>query len=158
VNPRRCLLLVALAAACGRASAPRPAPAPASAPPAPVQPVTKPTPAPAPEAAAEEPADLKAEDREQDPRSAAVKLKLSVSPPTVATVSWGRKKMGDLKPNHMTLELERPRGSGPLELLVRAEGFLPHHVRLYTDRDDKLAVRLVRATEASRLLGYRPPQ
>jgi hypothetical protein len=84
-----------------------------------------------------------------------VKVKLIVTPAAKGTVHWGRKKLADLKPGAMTLEAERPRNSGPLDLLIRADGFLPHHVRLFTDRDDKLSVHLVRPDQASGLLGYR---
>jgi hypothetical protein len=38
---------------------------------------------------------------------------------------------------------------------VRAPGYLPFHTRLFTDRDDKLTVRLHRADGAAGLLGYR---
>jgi hypothetical protein len=96
----------------------------------------------------EEPAD-------PDPRSATVKLKLVVMPAAQGTVSWGRKRLAELKPGQMSVELERPRSSGPLDLVIRAEGFLPHHVRMFSDRDDKLVVRLYRPDEAQGLLGYR---
>src|SRR5206468_3594040 len=54
------------------------------------------------------------------------------------------------------LELQRPRGSGPLDLLVVAPGALPLHTRAFTDRDDKLALRLVAESGGPSLLGYRP--
>jgi hypothetical protein len=57
----------------------------------------------------------------------------------------------------MAVEIERPRDSGPLDVLVRADTFLPHHIRLFTDRDDRLSVRLIRPEEARGLLGYRRP-
>ncbi len=104
--------------------------------------------------AADEP-ELQVEEREEDPRSQTVKVKLVVTPQARGVVMWGRKKLGDLGPGKMTLELERPRNSGPLDVLIRAEGFVPHQVRLFTDRDDRLNVRLYRPTEASGLLGYR---
>jgi hypothetical protein len=44
---------------------------------------------------------------------------------------------------------------GPLDLDIRAEGFLPYHTRLYSDRNDKVSVRLVRPGEAPSLLGFR---
>jgi hypothetical protein len=96
------------------------------------------------------------EARDQDPQSQTVKIKLSVSPAVSASVFWGRKKLGEVKPGKMTLELERPRNSGPLDIDIRAAGFLIHHLRMFTDRDDKLSVRLVRPGDASSLLGYRP--
>jgi len=56
------------------------------------------------------------------------------------------------------LELQRPRGSGPLDLVVVAPGALPLHTRVFTDRDDKLGLRLYAESEAPSLLGYRPPE
>lgn len=104
---------------------------------------------------AEPEGELHAEKPEQDPRSPTVKLKLIISPATRATVFWGRKRLGQVKPGRMALEFERPRASGPIDLVVQGEGFLPYHVRLFSDRDEKLAVHLVRPHEASGLLGYR---
>jgi hypothetical protein len=97
-----------------------------------------------------------AEEKDPDPRSPTVKLKLIFTPPARGTVVWGRKKLAELQPGQMTVEIERPRNSGPLDLLVRADGFLPHHVRLFTDRDDHLSVRLFRPGDARGLLGYHP--
>jgi hypothetical protein len=105
---------------------------------------------------ADEP-DLHAEERERDPRSQTVKLKLVITPAATGAVLWGRKKLADLKPGQMAVEIERPRDSGPLDVLVRADAFLPHHIRLFTDRDDRLSVRLIRPEEARGLLGYRRP-
>jgi hypothetical protein len=68
---------------------------------------------------------------------------------------WGSKQLARVAPDKPIVELQRPRNTGPLDLDIRAEGFLPHHTRLYSDRSDKITVRLVRPTEASGLLGYR---
>ena len=70
-----------------------------------------------------------------------------------AHVWWGRKDLG-VAP----LEIERPRGSGPLDLVVLAAGCLPLHTRVFTDHDDKIALRLYAETEAPGLLGYRPSE
>ena len=101
--------------------------------------------------------DLQAEERERDPRSATVKLTLVVSPPVKGTVTWGLKRIATLQPNAMTVEFERPRSSGSLDLEIRAEGYLPHHTRMHTDRDDKTSVRLLQPEEARGVLGYKPP-
>ena len=63
---------------------------------------------------------------------------------------WGRKDFG-VAP----LEIQRPRDSGPLDLVVVAPGYLPHHARALTDRDDVVMLRLYAATDAPQLLGYR---
>ncbi len=98
--------------------------------------------------------ELRAEEREQNPRSEKVKIKLFVSPPGARSIVWwGRRKLGALGP--MPLEFERPRNSGPVDLMVEAEGYLRFHTRIFTDRDDKLTVRLYRPDEATRLIGYR---
>jgi hypothetical protein len=147
---------------------PRPSPPPAARSPshAVVPPVAAPPPAaPPPAAPPAAPAetetkgeeDLRAEERDSDPRSEKVKVKVIITPAARGVVHWGRKKVADLQPGRMTLELERPRNTGPLDLLVRADGFLPHHVRVFTDRDDKLSVHLVRPDQAPSLLGYRRP-
>jgi hypothetical protein len=78
-----------------------------------------------------------------------VTIKLSVDAHWKAHVFWGRKDLG-VAP----LQIERPRGSGPLDLLIVAEGALPLHTRVFTDRDGGLSVRLYAESEAPGLLGY----
>jgi len=101
--------------------------------------------------------DLQSEEREANPLSETVTLTLSISPPVKALVMWGSKQLARIAPDNPTVELQRPRSSGPLDLDIRAEGFLPHHTRLYTDRNDRVNVHLVREAEAPSLLGYRAP-
>jgi hypothetical protein len=101
--------------------------------------------------------DLLPEAREVNPNSDTVKLKLSVSPPLKAVVMWGGKQVAKLTPGSMDAELSRPRGSGPLDLEIRSEGYLPYHTRLYADRNDRVSVRLWRAEDAPGLFGYRRP-
>lgn len=141
------LLVLALGAACHRQ---KPS-APPAAPPAKL--VQPPAPAPKPAAAApsvtEE--ELVEEPPEANPTSETVTIKLVAEPSRKARVFWGRKDLG-LAP----LELQRPRNSGPLDLLVVAPGALPLHTRVFTDRDDKLALRLVAETDGPGMLGYRP--
>jgi hypothetical protein len=102
-----------------------------------------------------EDADLKLEEQEANPYSETVTLKLSVTPPVKAVVMWGAKQMARLAPGEMEAEITRPRGSGPLDLEIKAEGFMPAHTRLYADRNDRVSVRLYRTEEASGLLGYK---
>jgi len=145
-------LALALPTACRREAAVAPIP---EARPAPA-PVTAPTPAPAgaPAAPTVAPPDdeLVEEPPENDPTSETVTIKLVADPQRKARVAWGRKDLG-LAP----LELQRPRGSGPLDLVVTAPGALPLHTRVYTDRDDKLSLRLYAEGEAPSLLGYHAP-
>jgi len=124
--------------------APAPPPAPAPSVPAPAPPAAA-TVAPPDDELVEEPP-------ESNPTSETVTIKLVADPQRKARVSWGRKDLG-LAP----LELQRPRGSGPLDLVVIAPGALPLHTRVYTDRDDKLALRLYAESEAPSMLGYHAP-
>jgi hypothetical protein len=144
------LRLAALAAwgalvGCGGASADRPA-----APRAGVHPAT---------AAAHDRPGTDVDDDLDDDRGAApsaagagrdkVTIKLSVDAHWKAHAFWGRKDLG-VAP----LQIERPRGSGPLDLLIVADGALPLHTRVFTDRDSALSVRLYAESEAPGLLGY----
>ena len=107
---------------------------------------------------AEKPAEqveLKTEEREENPYSESVTLRLSVTPSVKAVVLWGARQMAQLEPGKMEAEIIRPRGSGPLDLEIKAEGYLPHHTRLYADRKDKVGVRLHRVEDAPNLFGYR---
>jgi hypothetical protein len=99
--------------------------------------------------------DLKLEEQEANPYSETVTLKLSVTPAVRALVMWGGKQMAKLSPGQMEADIVRPRGSGPLDLEIKAEGFLPYHTRLYADRNDKVNVRLYRDEEAPGLFGYK---
>ena len=93
------------------------------------------------------------DDREPAPAAAGtrdrVTIKISVDAHWKAHVFWGRKDFG-IAP----LEIQRPRGSGPLDLLITADGALPLHTRVFTDRDGALPVRLYAEAEAPGLLGY----
>jgi hypothetical protein len=93
---------------------------------------------------------LQVEEGEQHPRSEAVTIKLLVDPPKRAHAFWGMKDLG-VAP----LEIRRPRGSGPLDLTIRAPGYLTIHTRAFTDRDDKVTIRMVPEVEAPRTFGYR---
>lgn len=97
-------------------------------------------------------APLQAETPEANPRSRMVKLKVTVVPVT-AEVLWGAKRLGTA--GREPLVIERPRGSGPLDLVVKAEGYLPFHTRLFTDREDAVTIRLIAPNAASSLLGYK---
>ena len=78
-----------------------------------------------------------------------VTLKLLADANRKAHVFWGRKDLG-VAP----LEIRRPRGSGPLDLLFVAPGFLPLHTRAFTDHDETLSVRLYDEAAANGLLGH----
>jgi len=136
------LLVVAAVAACRRA------PREGRLPPEPGAPVAAGGPAAASVAPPSD--DLVVEPPESNPTSETVSIRLTADPARKARVFWGRKDLG-LAP----LELKRPRGSGPVDLVVMAPGALTLHTRAYTDRDDKLALRLYAEREGPGLLGYR---
>jgi hypothetical protein len=77
-----------------------------------------------------------------------VTIRLLVQPPGVAHVLWGMKDLG-VAP----LDIVRPRGSGPLDLTLRASGYLTFHTRAFTEHDDKIAIRMVPSGEAARSPG-----
>jgi hypothetical protein len=81
-----------------------------------------------------------------------VTIKLVADERKQAHVFWGRKDLG-VAP----LEVTRPRGSGPLDLVVLADGYLPLHTRAFTDRNETVVLRLYTAAEATGLPGYAPP-
>jgi len=89
------------------------------------------------------------ESPERDPKSETVTIKIITESRRPAHVVWGRKDLG-VTP----LEITRPRGSGPLDLVVVAPGCLPLHTRAFTDRDDTIALRLYGESEGPSLLGY----
>lgn len=96
------------------------------------------------------PESLRVEERERDPRSETVTIKVVTDSPKGAQVYWGPKDLGPTP-----LEILRPRSSGPLDLILRAPGYLTLHTRAFTDRDDRIAVHLIPETDAPRMLGYR---
>jgi hypothetical protein len=88
------------------------------------------------------------------PRPAKVKIVVRATPR--AQVSWGKEDLG-----WTPVTLERPRDSGPVDLVVRADGYLPVHTRAYTFRNDSLSVRLTKVADKMSILGARkelPPE
>ncbi len=139
--PGAAWLIAALLAglpACRRAPAPAPTPpAPAPAPPSVAAAPEQPLPDEAPEPLA------------ADPARGQVTIKLLADASRKAHVIWGRKDLGAAP-----LEIHRPRGSGPLDVVVVAPGALPLHTRLFTDHDETLSLRLYDSDSARGLLGY----
>jgi hypothetical protein len=89
------------------------------------------------------------------PPSANVRIVFTVLPSTKkATVMWGKKKLGVIEKGK-PLIVARPRDSGPLDVIVRAEGCLPVQTRAYTFADSKVAVKVTQPDQKNTLLGYR---
>jgi hypothetical protein len=77
-------------------------------------------------------------------------------PPAHATVHWGNTRLGRIKPQR-PLVVVRPRDSGPLDVVIRAPGFLPVQTRAHTFGDTRLSVKLTRVDQKATLFGYRAP-
>lgn len=91
-----------------------------------------------------------------EPMPTTVQIVFSTVPPARAIVTWGKTILGRITP-HEPLVVVRPRDSGPLDVIVRALGYLPVHTRAHTFADTKIAVKLTRPDQKSTLFGYRAP-
>jgi hypothetical protein len=88
-------------------------------------------------------------------QSANVKITIITVPSQKGvSVMWGKKRLGVIAP-HQPLILQRPRDSGPLDLLIKCDGFVTVQTRAYTFADSKLAVKLTPLDQKNTLLGYR---
>ena len=83
-----------------------------------------------------------------------VNITLQTVPPRKAMVKWGNKTLGMI-PVPRPLVVVRPRDSGPLDLVIRATGFLPVHTRAYTFSDSRVAIKLTTVEEKNTLFGFR---
>jgi hypothetical protein len=72
-------------------------------------------------------------------------------------VFWGRKLMGETP-----LDIVRPRDSGPVDLVIKNDGFFNVHTRAYTYKNDILYVKLTKLADKMKLLGAKqdipPPE
>jgi hypothetical protein len=73
-----------------------------------------------------------------------------------SSVSWGSKRLGFIDRNR-PLPVLRPRDSGPLDVIVRSEGFIPVHTRAYTFDDSVIEVKLTPIEKMDSLYGYKQP-
>jgi PEGA domain len=81
------------------------------------------------------------------PRPPKIKIIVRSNPPK-ANVFWGKKNLG---PTPVTLE--RPRDSGPVDLVVRQDGYIPVHTRAYTVRNDAVYVKMTKVEDRMTLFG-----
>lgn len=89
------------------------------------------------------------------PPPANVKIVFTINPSTKkAMVFWGKKRLGIIAP-HAPLVVQRPRDSGPLDVVVKSDGYVPVQTRAYTFGDTKVAVKLTQLDQKNTLLGYR---
>jgi hypothetical protein len=90
------------------------------------------------------------------PLSPNVKLTFRTFPPRRASVMWGNKRLG-FTDRGKPLVVERARDSGPLDVVVRAQGFLPVHARAYTFNDAFIDVKITPIDKKDTLYGYQQP-
>jgi hypothetical protein len=83
----------------------------------------------------------------QKPKPAKIKLTIRSLPPK-ALVSWGKKKLGETP-----VIIDRPRQSGPMDLVVRADGYFTVHTRAYTFHNEVLYVKLTKLADKMSLFG-----
>ena len=89
------------------------------------------------------------------PPSPNVKIVFTIVPSNKkAMVFWGKKRLGIIAP-HQPLVVQRPRDSGPLDVVVKSDGYVPVQTRAYTFADSKVAVKLTPVDQKNTLLGYR---
>lgn len=79
-----------------------------------------------------------------------VELSFSTRPSVAARVYHGKKLLGTTP-----FSVQWKHDSGPVDVVVRAPGYLPVNTRAYSFRDDAVVVELTRPADASRLLGYK---
>jgi hypothetical protein len=90
------------------------------------------------------------------PISPTVKVVFQTVPQEKAVVMWGRRLLGVInRIPKRSLIIERPRDSGPLDVVVRSKGYLPVRTRAYTFTDSKVFVKLTPIEEKRTLFGYR---
>jgi hypothetical protein len=90
------------------------------------------------------------------PLSANVRVKFSTYPGRRASVTWGGKRLGFID-RGKPLIVERPRDSGPLDVVIRAPGYLPVYTRAYTFNDSTVEVRITPVDKKDTIYGYREP-
>ncbi len=89
------------------------------------------------------------------PPSDTVRIVFTIVPNTKkAMVFWGKKRLGIIAP-HAPLIVTRPRDSGPLDVVVKSDGYVTVQTRAYTFADSKISVKLTKLEEKNTLLGYR---
>jgi hypothetical protein len=71
-------------------------------------------------------------------------------------VSWGKTRLGVITPK-LALVIDRPRDSGPLDVVVKAAGYLPVQTRAHTFADTRIVVKLTKPDQTQTLLGYKAP-
>jgi len=84
----------------------------------------------------------------------AVRITVQAEPRVRAEVWWGRILIGTTP-----LVFERPYDSGPMDLVLRASGYLTVRTRAHPFSNDRLFVRMTRVADRHTVFGFRrePP-
>lgn len=90
------------------------------------------------------------------PPSPNVKLTFRTFPARPSVVMWGSKRLGIIDRN-APLVVERPRDSGPIDVIIKSTGFVPVHTRAYTFTDGNIDVRITPVEKKDTLYGYKEP-
>lgn len=90
------------------------------------------------------------------PLSPNVKLTFRTFPPRRASVTWGSKRLGFID-RGKPLVVERVRDSGPLDVTVRAPGYITVHARAYTFNDANVDVKITPVDKKDTIYGYQQP-
>ena len=146
------LLLGASLGACSNSKPNEPAPAPSAPANAPVAPTVGAPLVPAPGAALATASAPLAHDAGAP--SATVKVVFRTFPARRGVVMWGGKRLGFVD-RDKPLVVERPRDSGPLDVVIRVTGYLPVHTRAYTFSDSNIDVRITPLDKKDTLYGYK---
>ena len=79
-----------------------------------------------------------------------VKLELKTTPKVRASVRYGRKRLG-----YTPLKTKLKRDSGPVDIVIKAEGYITLNTRIFTNADTKITVKLTKEEDANTLYGYK---
>jgi hypothetical protein len=79
-----------------------------------------------------------------------VNLAIYTEPHIYAHVYHGKEFLGDTP-----LKLVWAKDTGPLDVVLKAKGYLQINTRLYTYRNDKITVKMRKIEEANQLFGYK---
>jgi hypothetical protein len=90
------------------------------------------------------------------PLSPTVKVEFRTYPGRRASVMWGGTRLGFIDRNK-PLVVERPRDSGPLDVVIRSPGFVPVHARAYTFNYNVVDVRITPTDKKDTLFGFKAP-
>lgn len=90
------------------------------------------------------------------PLSPNVNVTFRTYPNRRASVMWGGKRLGFID-RGKPLVVERPRDSGPLDVVIRSPGFVPVHVRAYTFDDNTVDVKITPNDKKDTIFGYKQP-